>query len=67
MYSVQRGSKSVFHDTIKAINTVLLPKYLKFPTGQSLKNVVDGFRTRWGFPQCCEARCCVFNEFQNNL
>ena len=45
----------VFHETIKAINTVLLPKYLKFPTGQSLKNVVDGFRTRWGFPQCCGA------------
>ena len=56
LFGINRGTACVvFHETIKAINTVLLPKYLKFSTGQSHRNVVDGFRTRWGFPQCCGA------------
>ncbi|XP_063415006.1 uncharacterized protein LOC134696969 [Mytilus trossulus] len=45
----------IFHDVVDAINSILLPKYIKFPTGQALRNTIDGFRTRWGFPQCCGA------------
>ena len=54
LFGINRGTACViFHQTIEVINTLLLPKYLKFPSGQALRNVVDGFRTRWGFPQCC--------------
>ncbi|VDI70617.1 Hypothetical predicted protein [Mytilus galloprovincialis] len=42
----------IFHDVVDAINSILLPKYIKFPTGHALRNTIDGFRTRWGFPQC---------------
>ncbi|VDH90049.1 Hypothetical predicted protein, partial [Mytilus galloprovincialis] len=45
----------IFHDVVDAINSILLPKFLKFSTGQALRNTIDGFRTRWGFPQCCGA------------
>ena len=56
LFGINRGTAcAVFHETIKAMHTVFLPRYLKFPTGQSLRSIVDGFRTRWGFPQCCEA------------
>ena len=35
-----------------AIVTTLLPKYITFPSDDGLKAVVDGFRHKWGFPQC---------------
>lgn len=56
LFGINRGTACViFHNTIEAINTILSPKYLKFPNGQSLRNLVEGFWTRWGFPQCCGA------------
>ena len=30
-------------------------QYIKFPEGESLKQVVDGFDSKWGFPQCIGA------------
>ena len=38
-----------------AIVDVLLPKYVKFPNGESLKEVVYGFKHKFGFPQCAGA------------
>jgi hypothetical protein len=38
-----------------AIVKVLLPKYIKFPTGDGLRQVVDGFKHKWDFPQCAGA------------
>ena len=35
-----------------AIVKVLLPKYVRVPSGDELKTVVDGFRDDLGFPQC---------------
>jgi len=56
LFLIARGTACViFHDVIDAINITLQPKYIKFPSGQSLRNVVEGFNTRWNFPQCCGA------------
>ena len=33
-----------------AIVQILLPKYIRFPGNNSLKEVVDGFKHKWGFP-----------------
>ena len=33
----------------------LAAKYINFPTGQSLRRIVDGFLSKWGFPQCTGA------------
>ena len=30
----------------------LIPIYINFPTGDELKEVVKGFRDKWGVPQC---------------
>ena len=35
-----------------AIVEILLPKYIRFPSGDDLTIVVDGFKHKLGFPQC---------------
>ena len=42
----------IVHQTINAIVKTLLQVYIKFPTGQSLKNLVKHFEEKWHFPQC---------------
>ena len=42
----------VTKDVCAAIVEVILPKYIKIPTGDGLKEVVDGFRDKLDFPQC---------------
>ena len=34
---------------------ILLPKYIRFPSSDGLTEVVDGFKHKWGFPQCAGA------------
>jgi hypothetical protein len=45
----------IVHDTCTAICEILQPIYIKFPTGQRLNNIVQGYDIRWGFPQCVGA------------
>ena len=42
----------VVKDVCSAIVQVLLPRYIKIPTGDSLKEVVNSFQHKWRFPQC---------------
>lgn len=42
----------IVHDTCKAIVYVLLKKYVQFPTGDQLKYVVTGFKSKFGMIQC---------------
>ena len=45
----------IVHDTCAAIVQVLQSRYIKFPTGESLRNVVDGFKLKWQMIQCAGA------------
>ena len=42
----------IVKETCKAIVKKLAPLYVSFPSGDSLKDVVEGFKERWGVPQC---------------
>ena len=46
---------TILHETCAAIATALMSKYIKFPTGQALQNIIEGFELKWGFPQCVGA------------
>ena len=38
-----------------AIVSILLTKYIRMPSGDNLKDAVEGFEHKWGFPQCVGA------------
>ena len=38
-------------ETCQAICDNLLPRYVKIPKGEKLRESIQGFETRWGFPQ----------------
>ena len=45
----------IVKEVCSAIVEVLLLRYIKVPTGNSLKEVIHGFKHKWGFPQCAGA------------
>ena len=45
----------IVHETIEAIINILLPMYIKFPTGQALTSVINEVEHKWNFPQCAGA------------
>lgn len=42
-------------DTCEVIAQKLMPKYVRIPCTQGLREIVDGFEQRWGFPQAVGA------------
>ena len=46
---------TVFIETCKVIADKLFAKYVKVPSGDMLKEVVNGFEELWGFPQAAGA------------
>ena len=46
---------TIVYETCEAIILTLMETYLKYPSGEELKKVVDGFEGRWGFSQCVGA------------
>ena len=51
-------SKSTVSLVVKDVSSAilkLLPRYIRFPTGDALREVVDGFKREYGFPQCAGA------------
>lgn len=45
----------IVQETCAAIVRSLLHKYIEFPSGDKLDSLVDGFKTKWGVPQCVGA------------
>ena len=45
----------IVHETTQSIVSVLLKHYLYFLTGAQLDDVIHGFESKWGFPQCAGA------------
>lgn len=45
----------VVKEVCSAIVQLLLPKYIRVPTGDALKAVIGGFKIDYGFPQCAGA------------
>ena len=45
----------IVNETCRAIVQKLLPMYIQFPSGDSLKDVVKGFKDKYGVPQCASS------------
>ncbi len=45
----------IVRDFCLAVKRELLHEYVKLPRGEELQNVIRGFYTTWGFPQCAGA------------
>ncbi|XP_053705888.1 uncharacterized protein LOC128749911 [Synchiropus splendidus] len=53
LFGVGLSSVCVFtQQVISAINRELKAEYLHSPSDAEFRDLVDGFRDRWGFPQC---------------
>ena len=56
LFGVARSTVcEIVHETCSAIVTRLMDTYIRFPTGDQLDSVVDGFLTKWGVPNCVGA------------
>ena len=56
MFGIGRSTAcELVNDTAKLIVTHLLPKYVKIPNGDWLKEIVKGFELILGFPQAAGA------------
>ena len=56
LFGVSRAAVClIVQETCEVIVRDLMASYITFPTGDDMKKVVDGFETRWGFPQCVGA------------
>ena len=45
----------VVHDTVNAIVKNLKYRYIYFPIEEAKKKIINGFETKWRFPQCVGA------------
>ena len=56
MFGIAKGTVCVIlHEVCNAIVQVLMKKYIKFPSGEQLKETIDGFERYHSFPQCAGA------------
>ena len=56
LFGVGRSTVAeVVLDTCEVIRRELMPKYVRIPGNDSLREIVDGFLHRWGFPQTVAA------------
>ena len=53
LFGVARNTVSVIvHETCITIVETLLPVYIQFPSGNGVREVMDGFKQTLGVPQC---------------
>ena len=55
LFGVSKSTVSLVVKDVSSAILQLLPRYIRFPTGDALKEVVDGFKRQYGFPQCAGA------------
>lgn len=55
LFGVSKSTVSLVIKDVSSAILRLLPKYIRFPTGSVLKEVVAGFKRDYGFPQCAGA------------
>ena len=56
LFGVSRATVCmVLKEVCRAIQSRLLHIYIKFPEGDDLSTVMDGFERKWGFPRCAGA------------
>ena len=56
LFGISRSSVCcIVKQICTSIVKVLLKCYIKFPFGDALEEVVEGFRSHWGFPNCAGA------------
>ena len=56
LFGVSKSTVSLaIKEVCESLVKHLLPVYIQVPTGNALKEVVDGFHVSYGFPQCCGA------------
>ncbi|XP_070547328.1 uncharacterized protein [Ptychodera flava] len=56
LFGIARSTAcEIVHETCQQIIAVFLKSVIRFPTGNELERVVDGFQQRWGFPQVAGA------------
>ncbi|XP_033125006.1 protein ALP1-like [Anneissia japonica] len=49
--SAKSTACTIYHEVCEAIEAVLMPKFITFPTGQELKKNIEKFKMKGGFPQ----------------
>ena len=53
LFGIGRSTACViFHEVFHAVKEVLTPRFVTFPSGRQLQQVIDGFAQRWNYPQC---------------
>lgn len=45
----------ITREVVQAIVQILMPQFIKVPQGNDLRDIFNGFRDKWGFPQCAGA------------
>ena len=56
LFGVDRSTMwEIVQETCATIVQILFKKYIKFPQGDKLQDVMDGFKTKWGVQQCVGA------------
>ena len=48
----QSTAVTIANHVAAVIVTEMLPLYIRMPSERELKDIIHGFRDRWGFPQC---------------
>ena len=53
LFGISRASVCcIVQEVCKEIVHVLMPKYIKWPKGDEIQDIVDVFEHKWGYPQC---------------
>ncbi|CAC5421176.1 unnamed protein product [Mytilus coruscus] len=51
LFGIARSTAcSAFHDVVTSINETLAPRFIRNPTIEKFKDIIDGFQNKWGFP-----------------